>query len=266
MRHQRLRPVRTSFQPEAEEDACRDLPRACVRSAAGHRVMSRQHSQTSKCGALAWVRCHSVQGQGLSAQASEASELAWARVAGLPAARSPWRAQAHRRCGKAAVGTALPAAPVRKRRWGQPALSTTASSHTPWATVGAASPSGPPFGGWRGVRGRFPHSSCPRGWGPGRALLITGPGPQSEMLSFQQGGDSEVPDGALFLGLDSEEVPLGLGRRGVKWGQERSPRGCGAQEGLGEAGARGRSTRGRPGAGAPQPSLLWKSPGRCDLR
>lgn len=73
--------------------------------------------------------------------------------------------------------------------------------------------------------GRLLHSGCPRGWGSGLALLITGPRPQSEMLSFPKGGDLEVLDGALFLGLDPEEVPPGLSQHGVKWGQEGDPAG-----------------------------------------
>lgn len=67
------------------------------------------------------------------------------------------------------------------------------------------------------------------------------------MLSFQKGGGLEVPDRALFLRLDSEEVPPGLHQPGVKWGQEHRPGECASQEGLEEAKARGRSTRGHPG-------------------
>lgn len=141
--------------------------------------------------------------------------------------------------GSQTVCTSLQATPSESAGWGQPALSaTTASSHTHMGYRGSCQPRWPPFPG-----GRLLHSSCPRGWGSGLALLITGPGPHSEMLSFQKGGGLEVPDRALFLGLDSEEVPPGLRQHGVKWGQERRPGECGSQEGLEEA---------TPGAGPPE--------------
>lgn len=60
------------------------------------------------------------------------------------------------------------------------------------------------------------------------------------MLSFQKGGDLEVLDRALFLGLDTEEVPPGLSQHRVKWGQECSSGECASREGLEEE---------RPGAG-----------------
>lgn len=210
---------------------------------------------------LVWVGCHSFHEQDLSAQASEASELAQGLGCRTDRSALPLAGS-----GPAAMWEVGPSAPLYRlplsesAGWGQPALSTTASSHTHMGYRGSCQPERPPF-----PSGRPLHSSCPRGWGSGLALLITGPGPQSEMLSFQQGGDLEVPDRALFLGLDSEEVPLGLREHGVNWGQERRPGECASQEGLGEAEARGRPTRGRPGSkglGPHQPSPLRISPGR----
>lgn len=59
-------------------------------------------------------------------------------------------------------------------------------------------------------------------------------------MLFPERGDLEVLDKALFLGLDTEEVPPGLSHRAVKWRQDCNPGQRASQEGL-EAEARIRS-------------------------
>lgn len=188
MRHQRLRPVRTSFQPEAEEDACRDLPRACVRSAAGHRVMSRQHSQTSKCGALAWVRCHSVQGQGLSAQASEASELAPGLGGGTARSALPLAGSGPPALWEGGRGHRSAGRPCQKAPLGSARSQHHGFLPHPMGYRGSCQPERPPFRRVAGGEGEVPAFQLSQGLGPWTRSVDNGAWATVRNAFFPAGG------------------------------------------------------------------------------